>query len=102
MQDYNDYLNSRLQSTALALPECGPRTWYKDPQTGKLVAPAPWTATELWTRTRKIKFEDWKASRKIGDEIVQVDIKSPQTWWTPIDWFASKLQSYLIGLMDNV
>jgi hypothetical protein len=29
MEEYNAYLNKRLQSTALALPECGPRTWYK-------------------------------------------------------------------------
>ncbi|GAA5900840.1 flavin-containing monooxygenase [Sporobolomyces salmoneus] len=100
MEEYNNYLNKRLQSTALALPECGPRTWYKDPETGKLVAPAPWTATELWTRTRKIKFEDWKACRIEGDKVVVVDLKSPRRW-TPIDWFASRLQSYLIGLMDD-
>lgn len=101
MEKYNAYLNKRLQSTALALPECGPRTWYKDPQTGKLVAPAPWTATELWTRTRKIQFEDWKATRKVGDKVVVVEIESPRRW-TPLDWFASRLQSYLINLMDNV
>ncbi|GAA6021859.1 hypothetical protein JCM11491_001549 [Sporobolomyces phaffii] len=107
MDDYNAYLNARLQSTALALPECGPRSWYKEPTTGKLVAPAPWTATELWTRTRKVKWEDFKASRRVGDDksVVVVDVKSPRSWtpWSiAVDWFASRLQRRLIGLMDDV
>ncbi|GAA5880009.1 hypothetical protein JCM16303_004435 [Sporobolomyces ruberrimus] len=105
MEEYNDYLNKRLQSTCLALPECGPRTWYKEPTTGKLVAPAPWTATELWTRTRTIKWEDWKVKRKQGEKAVSVDVRTPRTWtpWGLLeDWFASNLQKRLIGLMDGV
>ncbi|GAA5943803.1 flavin-containing monooxygenase [Sporobolomyces koalae] len=102
MEQYNEYLNERLQQTALALPECGPRSWYKDPNTGKLVAPAPWSATELWTRTRKIKWEDWAARRREGDKVVTVDVKSSRTWtpWGLVgDWVAAQIQSRLIRLM---
>lgn len=44
MAEYNEYINSRLDQTSLASPECG-RSWYKDPVTGRLVAPAPWGAS---------------------------------------------------------
>ncbi|GAA5904022.1 hypothetical protein JCM8208_001765 [Rhodotorula glutinis] len=62
MTAFNAELNRRLSQTSLASAECG-SSWYKDPQTNKLVAPAPWNATELWTRNRKIKWEDFRCRR---------------------------------------
>ena len=44
MAEFNAELNKRLEQTSLMSPECG-SSWYKDPKTGKLVAPAPWNAS---------------------------------------------------------
>ncbi|GAA6049433.1 hypothetical protein NBRC10513_005842 [Rhodotorula toruloides] len=105
MRDYNKYITSRLDQTSLASPECG-SSWYKDPVTGRLVAPAPWGATELWTRTRKIKWEDWLCRRKLpSGEIIEVDVRSPRSWtpWSILmDWVAARLQKWLIRLMTEV
>ncbi|GAA6061463.1 hypothetical protein JCM10212_005666 [Sporobolomyces blumeae] len=105
IEEYNRYLIERLEATSLAAPICG-RSWYKDPVTGKLVAPAPWTATELWTRTRKIKWEDWSCRRREGPDgkATLVELRTP-TSWTPwgyaTDKFADWLQGYLVRLMND-
>ncbi|GAA5958421.1 hypothetical protein JCM21900_002189 [Sporobolomyces salmonicolor] len=105
MDSYNDVLGERLQKTSLSSPACG-ASWYKDPLTNKLVAPAPWGATELWTRTRKIHWEDWVARRKVvGEEKpVVVNVKTPTTW-TPwgilADKIAEGLQRFLVRLMTD-
>ncbi|TNY18000.1 FAD/NAD(P)-binding domain-containing protein [Rhodotorula diobovata] len=62
MASFNAEVTRRLGQTSLASAECG-SSWYKDPQTGKLVAPAPWNGTELWTRNRKIAWSDFRCRR---------------------------------------
>lgn len=50
MDSYNEFLGNRLAQTSLSSAECG-TSWYKDPITGKIVAPAPWGAsTSLFFR----------------------------------------------------
>ena len=44
MDSYNEFLGNRLAQTSLSSAECG-TSWYKDPITGKIVAPAPWGAS---------------------------------------------------------
>ncbi|BGP19605.1 hypothetical protein JCM10213_000200 [Rhodosporidiobolus nylandii] len=109
MRSYNDYVQSRLKQTSLASSLCG-RSWYKDPTTDKIVAPAPWGATELWTRHRKIQWEDYECKRVVpsvagGDRLVTVNVKTPRTW-TPwgllADLFAARIQAYLVRLMTEV
>ncbi|GAA6010480.1 hypothetical protein JCM10207_001325 [Rhodosporidiobolus poonsookiae] len=103
MQSYNASLQARLEQTSLASSACG-GSWYKDPTTGKLVAPAPWNATELWTRQRKIKWEDWQCRRLVAGAPVTVDVRTPTTW-TPwglfMDLIASRIQRFLISLMTD-
>ncbi|GAA5856239.1 hypothetical protein JCM9279_006695 [Rhodotorula babjevae] len=126
MAQFNVELNRRLGQTSLASAECG-SSWYKDPETNKLVAPAPWNATELWTRNRKIKWEDFRCRRFSSpspssssrssstssldltldspDKPVIVDLRTPRSW-TPwalgADWFAARLQRWLERLMTEV
>ncbi|GAA5866141.1 hypothetical protein JCM8547_000611 [Rhodosporidiobolus lusitaniae] len=110
MQEYNRYVNERLQQTSLASPQCG-TSWYKDPETDKIVAPAPWGATELWTRNRKIRWEDFECRRLIhpvsagGTRLITVDVRSPTTW-TPwgflMDFVAVRIQKKLVRLMTEV
>ncbi|BGP51134.1 hypothetical protein JCM10450v2_007063 [Rhodotorula kratochvilovae] len=106
MESYNKALVERLDQTSLASSECG-TSWYKDPETNKLVAPAPWNATELWTRNRKIKWEDFRCRRfsPATGKAEVVDVRSPRTW-TPWglfgDWFAARLQAWLVRLMTEV
>ncbi|GAA6044216.1 hypothetical protein JCM8097_002265 [Rhodosporidiobolus ruineniae] len=109
MQQYNRYLNTRLDQTILMSPACG-GSWYKDPKTGKLVAPAPYSGTELWTRQRKIRWEDWLCRRKTaspvgGDRIEVVDVRTPRSWtpWGLLeDYVAARLQKWLAQLMTEV
>ncbi|GAA5826672.1 hypothetical protein JCM11251_002849 [Rhodosporidiobolus azoricus] len=109
MDAYNRFLARRLEQTSLASPQCG-SSWYKDPKTGKLVAPAPWGATELWTRTRKIHWEDWLCRRLVespasGKRLETVDLKTERSWtpWAILgDVFANRLQKWLEGLMTDV
>lgn len=132
MDSYNAFLNQRLQQTSLASPECG-SSWYKDPETGKLVAPAPWGASksrvsslaaddalvlirptfivELWTYTRKIRWEHWLCRRwepspdAAERKAVVVPVQTPRTW-TPwglfMDWLALRVRARLVRLMTEV
>ncbi|GAA6004417.1 flavin-containing monooxygenase [Rhodotorula paludigena] len=109
MDAYNEYLGTRLEHTSLASPQCG-TSWYKDPNTNKIVAPAPWGATELWTRARKIRWEDFLARRfpspgSADDKPYIVELTSARTW-TPwgifVDWLAARLQKWLVRLMVEV
>ncbi|GAA5973011.1 hypothetical protein JCM11641_000362 [Rhodosporidiobolus odoratus] len=109
MESYNRYLQTRLQKTSLASEACG-RSWYKDNVTGKLVAPAPWGATELWTRTRKIHWRDWNCRRLLpstiagGDRLVTIDLEASRTWtpWGLVtDWVAERVQRYLERIMTE-
>ncbi|BGP27206.1 hypothetical protein JCM10295v2_006170 [Rhodotorula toruloides] len=105
MADHNKYITARLDQTSLASSDCG-TSWYKDPVTGRLVAPAPWGATELWTRTRKIKWEDWLCRRSLpSGEVIVVEVRTPRSWtpWSILmDWIAARLQKWLIRLMTEV
>ncbi|BGP57894.1 hypothetical protein JCM8202v2_005543 [Rhodotorula sphaerocarpa] len=119
MEAFNVFLNKRLQQTSLASPECG-SSWYKDPETGKLVAPAPWGAIELWTYTRKIRWEHWLCRRWTAATVAGqssastpdadrkpaiVDVRSPRTW-TPwglfMDWLALRIRRRMVRLMCEV
>ncbi|GAA5865082.1 hypothetical protein JCM3774_002125 [Rhodotorula dairenensis] len=111
MDSYNQFIGNRLAQTSLSSAQCG-TSWYKDPVTGKVVAPAPWGATELWTYTRKIRWEHWLCRRWSAADpsnpdrkAVVVEVKSPRTW-TPwglfIDWLALRIRKRLVRLMIEV
>lgn len=66
-------------------------------------------AAELWTYTRKIRWEHWLCRRWEDDpsslaerKPVQVEVKSPRTW-TPwglfMDWLALRIRRRLVRLM---
>ncbi|GAA6018468.1 hypothetical protein JCM11491_007009 [Sporobolomyces phaffii] len=104
MESYNADVQRRVKRTAWSLPTCG-ASWYKSKE-GKVVVAAPWSATETWVKTRKIKWEDWTCSRLVSPSgIVEVvEVASPRTW-SPIellrDFVANRLAHWLEGLMTR-
>ncbi|GAA5839865.1 hypothetical protein JCM5353_007698 [Sporobolomyces roseus] len=85
IEEYNRYIQYRVSNSIWYSPECG-GSWYKHPSSGKVTVPAPFGATELWAKTRKIRWEDWSCRRLVhtsGSEkpkLVTVDVKTPWNW----------------------
>lgn len=56
------------------------------------------SATELFLRTRKIKWEDW-AGKRGKDQLVE--LKTPASWspfTRAIDYLAESLEGYIVRL----
>ncbi|GAA5990351.1 hypothetical protein JCM5350_006889 [Sporobolomyces pararoseus] len=98
IEEYNRYIQDRVSNSIWYSPECG-SSWYKDGKSAKVTVPAPFGATELWARTRKIHFEDWTFRRLTlphpsGKPILTtVDVKTPwnrSPFGTLMDWIAER------------
>ncbi|GAA5859086.1 hypothetical protein JCM5353_005896, partial [Sporobolomyces roseus] len=104
LASFNDYVQFRVRHTSWSLASCG-ASWYKNKH-GKVVVPAPWSATETWARTRRIKWEDWHGRRLIPStsQVVTIDLKSSQSWtpWGLVgDFVAQRIGNWLEGLMTR-
>ncbi|GAA5977977.1 hypothetical protein JCM5350_006287 [Sporobolomyces pararoseus] len=114
LESYNEYVQNRVQHTAWSLSTCG-SSWYKSKE-GKVVVAAPWSATETWVRTRRIKWEDWDCSRIVQlptspidstpeSQIVEtVNVKTPwmlSPWEQLKDFVARRVGRWLEGLMTD-
>lgn len=80
MAEYNEYLNKRLQSTALALPECGPRSWYKgESRVRQQFDDAAIDRVVLTMRRPQIPKRASSSPPRLGQPVSRDDVQRPTT-----------------------
>lgn len=86
-----------MNQTVLVSTACN--AWYRYKNVGKVIAPSGFSGTELYLRTRKIKWADWKCERLVNGNFIE-EVTIEESWrLNPFsiayDWGCNWLENYL-------